>query len=147
MAIGLNITNIWPNLLKSKTYPLDTGIVGNLCAHHQYPDNWQGPRGNRPIVSFAPLIIQQPTNLIRHWEREIRLLQSSLRSTNSLGGWPRTHPAVMRWMVAIVRAGWGQVEQVPSHSTHLFLGQRVLWVLTKSRNLSTSGRGRQFCTH
>ena len=105
MAIGLNITNIWPNLLKSKTYLLDTGIVGNLCAHHQYPDNWQGPRGNRPIVSFARLIIQQPTNLIRHWEREIRLLQSSLRSTNSLGGWPRTHPAVMRWMVAIVRAG------------------------------------------
>ena len=93
------------------------------------------------MESFAPLIIQQARNIIRHREREIRsLLQQSERSTHSLRRLTRQLCDEWLRLSTFDWAGSGQVEQVPSHSTHLkfnSLGQRVHGTLTESRNLST----------
>ena len=93
------------------------------------------------MESFAPLIIQQAPNIIRHREREIRsLLQQSERSTHSLRRLTRQLCDEWLRLSTFDWAGSGQVEQVPSHSTHLkfnSLGQRVHGTLTESRNLST----------
>ena len=124
----------WQKLLS----PLDARVVRNLCAHHQSP---KSDRVRGGMESFAPLIIQQAPNIIRHREREIRsLLQQSERSTHSLRRLTRQLCDEWLRLSTFDWAGSGQVEQVPSHSTHLkfnSLGQRVHGTLTESRNLST----------
>ena len=106
--------------------PLDARDVRNLCVHHQYPTS---DRVGGGMMSFAPLIIQQaPSKFICHREREIRLLHSSPRGVRiAWGGWPGSY-AMNGCDCPFLRAGLGQVEQVPSHSTQLksnSSGQRV----------------------
>ena len=106
--------------------PLDARDVRNLCVHHQYPTS---DRVGGGMMSFAPLIIQQaPSKFICHREREIRLPHSSPRGVRIVwGGWPASY-AMNGCDCPFLRAGLGQVEPVPSHSTQLkskSLGQRV----------------------